>query len=102
MIATETCICSEKGIEYLVQIIAPQVHVFGALRPADASPDTAAGDDVLPVHISFLEIHEAELRETERVIAKATANGWARQIELNERKRNNLVNIITSLERAHG
>lgn len=59
-------------------------------------------NDVLPVHISFLEIHKAELRETERVIAKATANGWARQIELNERKRNNLVNIITSLERAHG
>ncbi len=51
--------------------------------------------------ISFLETHKAELRETERVIAKATANGWARQIEMNERKRNNLVNIITSLERAH-
>ena len=51
--------------------------------------------------ISFLEVHKTELRETERVIAKAAANGWARQIEMNERKRNNLVNIITSLERAH-
>jgi integrase/recombinase XerD len=51
--------------------------------------------------ISFLETHKSELRETDRVIAKATANGWARQIEMNERKRNSLVNIITSLERAH-
>jgi hypothetical protein len=51
--------------------------------------------------ISFLEVHKAELRETERVIAKANANGWVRQIEMNERKRNNLFNIITSLEQTH-
>ena len=51
--------------------------------------------------LSFLEIHKAELRETERGIAKANANGWMRQIEMNEQKRNNLFNIITSLERAH-
>ena len=49
----------------------------------------------------FLDVHKAELRETARVIAKATENGWTRQIEMNERKRNNLVNIITSLERTH-
>ena len=51
--------------------------------------------------ISFLEVHKAELRETERVISKANANGWVRQIEMNERKRNNLFNIITSLEQKH-
>jgi len=51
--------------------------------------------------ISFLEVHKAELRETERVIAKANANGWVRQVEMNERKRNNLFNIITSLEQTH-
>jgi len=51
--------------------------------------------------ISFLEIHKTEIRETERVIAKANANGWMRQIEMNEQKRNNLFNNITSLERAH-
>ena len=51
--------------------------------------------------ISFLEIHKTEIRETERVIAKANANGWMRQIEMNEQKRTNLFNIITSLERAH-
>jgi hypothetical protein len=44
--------------------------------------------------ISFLETHKAELREAERVIAKASANGWARQIEMNERKRNNLISIF--------
>jgi integrase/recombinase XerD len=51
--------------------------------------------------ISFLDVHETELRETERVIGKAVANGWVRQIEMNERKRNNLINIITFLERTH-
>jgi hypothetical protein len=50
---------------------------------------------------SFLDVHKAELSETERVIAKASANGWTRQIEMNEQKRNNLVNIIASLERTH-
>ncbi len=51
--------------------------------------------------ISFLEVHKAELRETERVIAKANENGWVRQIEMNERKQKNLGNIITSLEQIH-
>ena len=50
---------------------------------------------------SFLDVHKAELRDTERVITKANANGWTRQIEMNERKRNNLINIVTSLERTH-
>ncbi|WP_217897051.1 tyrosine-type recombinase/integrase [Granulicella rosea] len=48
--------------------------------------------------ITFLDVHRSELRETERVIAKADANGWVRQSEMNQRKRENLVNIITSLE----
>lgn len=51
--------------------------------------------------IAFLDVHRAELHETERVIAKADANGWTRQIEMNQRKRTSLVNIITSLEEAH-
>jgi hypothetical protein len=51
--------------------------------------------------ITFLEVHRSELSETERVIAKADANGWARQSEMNQRKRENLVKIITSLEAAH-
>jgi integrase len=51
--------------------------------------------------ITFLDVHRSELSETERVIAKADANGWARQSEMNQRKRENLVKIITSLEAAH-
>ena len=51
--------------------------------------------------ITFLDVHRAELRETERVIAKADANGWTRQSEMNARKRTNLVNIITALEETH-
>jgi integrase len=45
--------------------------------------------------------HKVELSETERVIEKATMNGWNRQAEMNEQKRNNLVNIISSLKRGH-
>jgi integrase/recombinase XerD len=51
--------------------------------------------------ISFLEVHKAELRETERVIAKANENGWVRQMEMNEQKRKSLYNIITSLGQIH-
>lgn len=49
--------------------------------------------------VSFLDVHKVELGETERLMSKANANGWKRQIEMNEQKRNSLVNIITSLER---
>jgi integrase len=51
--------------------------------------------------ITFIDVHRSELRETERVIAKADANGWIRQSEMNQRKRDSLVNIITTLEVAH-
>src|ERR1700692_789487 len=51
---------------------------------------------------TFLEVHRAELHETERVIAKADANGWVRQSEMNARKRTSLINIVTSLEASHG
>jgi hypothetical protein len=52
--------------------------------------------------VTFLEVHRAELHETERVIAKADANGWVRQSEMNERKRTGLINIVTTLEASHG
>lgn len=51
---------------------------------------------------TFLEVHRAELHETERVIAKADANGWVRQSEMNARKRTSLINIVTALEAHHG
>jgi hypothetical protein len=50
---------------------------------------------------SFIDVHKAELRETERVMKKRTRMDGAWQAEMNEQKRSNLVNIITSLERAH-
>ena len=50
---------------------------------------------------SFLEVHRAELLETEQIIGKAQANGWTRQIEMNARKRASLINIVTALEAAH-
>jgi hypothetical protein len=71
-------------------VAGPCPHPNACLNCAHFRPD-----------ISFLEVHKAELRETERVIAKANANGWVRQTEMNERKRSNLVNIITSLEQIH-
>jgi hypothetical protein len=74
----------------LVQKIGLVTHPNACLSCAHFRTDT-----------SFLDVHKAELRQTERVIAKANENGWTRQIEMNERKRNNLVNIITSLEPTH-
>ena len=50
---------------------------------------------------TFLDVHRAELRETEQIIGKAEANGWIRQVEMNTRKRTSLVNIVTALEATH-
>ena len=49
----------------------------------------------------FLEVHRAELRETEQILGKAEANGWIRQIEMNGCKRTSLINIVTALEAAN-
>jgi integrase len=49
--------------------------------------------------VSFIQIHRAELAETERVLATAQAHGWLRQMEMNERKKSNLQAIIAGLEK---
>lgn len=46
----------------------------------------------------FLDVHRKELEQTERITEKARANGWIRQIEMNEKISENLRNIIRGLE----
>ena len=46
----------------------------------------------------FLEIHRHELENTNKIIEKAKANGWERQVEMNEKVKQNLEKIIISLE----
>ncbi|MBF2016361.1 MAG: tyrosine-type recombinase/integrase [Rivularia sp. T60_A2020_040] len=47
----------------------------------------------------FLGIHKEELEKTEKFIRKATANGWQRQVEMNEQVKKNLEDIIKGLEK---
>lgn len=42
--------------------------------------------------------HKKQLRQTEQIIEKAQANGWTRQVEMNERVASNLKSIISTLE----
>lgn len=46
----------------------------------------------------FLNQHKEQLEQTKKIIDKAKANNWQRQMEMNERVANNLQNIINSLE----
>ncbi len=46
----------------------------------------------------YLAEHKQQLEQTERLIAKARANGWTRQVEMNEQVKVNLENIIRGLE----
>lgn len=48
----------------------------------------------------FLSEHKKELEQTERILEKAKANGWVRQIEMNEKVAENLHKIIEGLEGA--
>ncbi|GAB4528535.1 MAG: hypothetical protein Tsb0014_09910 [Pleurocapsa sp.] len=45
-----------------------------------------------------LDEHKKQLRQTEKLIAKAESNGWLRQAEMNQKVRTNLKNIISGLE----
>ena len=47
---------------------------------------------------AFLGIHQEELERTEKILEKAKAHGWQRQVEMNEKVKQNLNNIITTLE----
>ncbi|MBD2078321.1 tyrosine-type recombinase/integrase [Leptolyngbya sp. FACHB-17] len=48
--------------------------------------------------VEHLGEHKKQLRQTEKIIEKATANGWVRQAEMNETVKTNLKNIIAGLE----
>jgi integrase/recombinase XerD len=47
---------------------------------------------------SFLAQHQAQLQETQRLIQVARANGWQRQVEMNERVETNLNRMISTLQ----
>ncbi|WP_373530423.1 tyrosine-type recombinase/integrase [Nostoc sp.] len=46
----------------------------------------------------FLNQHKEQLEQTEQIIEKAKANNWQRQVEMNDKIKTNLENIISSLE----
>lgn len=50
--------------------------------------------------VEYLDEHKKQLRQTEQLIEKAKANGWLRQVEMNERIAANLRSIIAALEEA--
>ncbi|MBD2681823.1 MULTISPECIES: site-specific integrase [Nostoc] len=50
----------------------------------------------------FLVVHKQELENTNKIIEKAKANGWERQLEMNEKVKRNLEKIISSLESESG
>jgi hypothetical protein len=47
---------------------------------------------------SFLPQHKAQLQQTQQLIQVARANGWKRQVEMNERVEVNLRRMINALE----
>ena len=46
----------------------------------------------------FLDQHQAHLQQIEQLIEKATANGWTRQVEMNQQIADNLRTLIASLQ----
>lgn len=47
----------------------------------------------------FLPTHQEQLQKTNQIIQHAKANGWQRQVEMNEAVKGRLENIIESLEK---
>ncbi|BAZ48752.1 integrase family protein [Nostoc sp. NIES-4103] len=46
----------------------------------------------------YLSEHRQQLEQTNQIIQKAEANGWMRQVEMNQKVKSNLEKIITALE----
>jgi integrase len=49
--------------------------------------------------IEFLDQHKQHLKRVDQVLEVATANGWTRQIQVNQDVKNSLEKIITTLEK---
>ncbi|MBU3114678.1 tyrosine-type recombinase/integrase [Clostridium lacusfryxellense] len=54
--------------------------------------------DKFRTDISFLSRHKAQLNETNRILVESKKNNWLRQVEMNQRVKANLEEIITALE----
>jgi integrase/recombinase XerD len=48
--------------------------------------------------VEFLDQHQSQLKETEKLVKNAEENGWKRHAEMNTKVRDNLQKIITTLE----
>jgi hypothetical protein len=52
--------------------------------------------------VEFLPQHKVQLEQTQKILEKAKANGWQRQVEMNEQILTNLEKIIKALEASDG
>jgi integrase/recombinase XerD len=48
--------------------------------------------------VEFLDEHKHQLEQTQKILEKAKANGWVRQVEMNEQVKISLENIVKTLE----
>jgi len=91
-------------LQWLKKNILAQVLPNGyCVLPIMAGPCPHANACLTCTHLrtdaSFLQQHKAQLHQTEQLLEIACANHWQRQIEMNERVKENLSRIIEGLEK---
>lgn len=104
--AVEQPVTDSGGLEWLARNVLAQALPNGYCAiPLAAGPCPHPNACLTCSHfrtdITFLQVHKDELAKTDRIIEKAKAGGWGRQVEMNERKRKSLDSIIRALEKPH-
>lgn len=103
---TESTVADSPDLEWLSRNILAQALPNGSCAlPAPQKKCPHANACFTCSHFrttaEFLCEHKAQLEQTKKIIEKAKANGWQRQLEMNEEIKTNLENIISSLETGH-
>lgn len=94
---------NSPDLQWLKQNILAQALPNGyCVLPVVAGPCPHANACLTCTHLrtdaGFLSAHRIQLQQTEQILEVARANHWQRQIEMNERVRENLRHIIERLE----
>lgn len=77
---TSTLMFARKSATVLAQALTNGYCSIPIIAGPCPHPNACLNCGHFRTDVTFLEVHRAELNETERVIAKADANGWCDKV----------------------
>ena len=102
VVESENASSSSRDLQWVKKNLLPQALPNGTCVPVVAGSCPHANACLTCTHFGttseFLGEHKKQLEQTNQIIEKAVANRWQRQVEMNEKIKENQERIVASLE----